>query len=243
MTEDAPVPLTFRSDMTVQLLRAAADDPFIAQAARVSTLGDKAIEDAAGQSIEKLINFLIRDRHGSPFEHCSFTFYVEAPIFVWREIMRHRMASYNEESGRYKVLSPVFYIPGRDRNLVQQGKPGAYSYVPGTDEQYEVIVRTLKHTAEVAYAGYQESLEAEIAREVSRMGLPVNIYSSAFVTMNARALTNFLSLRTKRPEGEAKFPSFPQREIELVADIMEQSFAEYMPITHEAWNRHGRVPI
>lgn len=179
----------------------------------------------------------------SPFEHCHFTFYVEAPIFVWREVMRHRMASYNEESGRYKVLRPIFYIPGRDRNLVQKGKPGAYFYVPGTDEQYETIVRTLKHSAEVAYAGYEEALEADIAREVSRMALPLNIYSSAFVTMNARALTNFLSLRTKRPEGEAKFPSFPQREIEMVADIMEQSFAEYMPITQGAWNRHGRVPI
>lgn len=243
MTEDSPIPLTFRSDMTVQLVRASADDPFIAQAARVSTLGDKAVEDAASKGIESLINFLIRDRHGSPFEHCHFAFYIEAPIFVWREVMRHRMASYNEESGRYKVLRPVFYIPGRDRNLVQKGKPGAYFYVPGTDEQYETIVRTLKHSAEVAYAGYEEALEADIAREVSRMALPLNIYSSAFVTMNARALTNFLSLRTKRPEGEAKFPSFPQREIEMVADIMEQSFAEYMPITQEAWNRHGRVPI
>jgi thymidylate synthase (FAD) len=243
MTEEAPIPLTFRSDMTVQLVRAAADDPFIAQAARVSTLGDKAVEDAAAQGIEKLINFLIRDRHGSPFEHCSFTFYVEAPIFVWREIMRHRMASYNEESGRYKVLRPIFYVPAAERNLVQQGKPGAYEYVAGTEEQHAIVNEELRNTAETAYAGYQRMLDAEVAREVSRMGLPLNIYSSAFVTMNTRALTNFLSLRTKRPLDEAKFPSFPQREIEMVADMMEASFAEYMPITQEAWNRHGRVPI
>lgn len=179
----------------------------------------------------------------SPFEHCTFTFYVEAPIFVWREVMRHRLASYNEESGRYKQLAPVFYIPSRDRNLIQVGKPGAYSFEPGSDEQYETIVRVLTSTAETAYAGYVEALEADIAREVSRMALPLNIYSSAFVTMNARALTNFLSLRTKRGPEEAKFPSFPQREIELVADGMEAEFARLMPVTHEAWSRHGRVPI
>lgn len=243
MTEDAPTPLTFRSDMTVQLVRASASDEYVAQAARVSTIGEEANSERGKANLAGLINFLVRDRHGSPVEHTSFTWMMSLPIFVWREFMRHRMASYNEESGRYKVLEPVFYIPGRDRNLVQQGKPGAYYYVPGTDEQYETATQTLKHSTEVAYAGYRQALAAGVAREVSRMALPLNIYSSAFVTMNARALTNFLSLRTKRPENEAKFPSFPQREIEMVADIMEQSFAEHMPITHEAWNRHGRVPI
>ncbi len=243
MTEDTPAPVTFRSDMTVQLMRAAADDPFIAQAARVSTLGNKAADDAAGENIDKLINFLIRDRHGSPFEHCNFTFYVEAPIFVWRELMRHRMASYNEESGRYKVLRPVFYVPGEDRNLVQQGKAGAYEFVPGTEEQHAVVDTETTSAALQAFQAYQAMLDAGVAREVARIVLPLNIYSSAFVTMNARALTNFLSLRTKRPAGEAKFPSFPQREIEMVAEEMEKVFAEHMPITHEAWNRHGRVPI
>lgn len=229
--------------MTAQLIRAQADDDFIVQAARVSTLGSDATDPTVFEQGARLINFLIRDRHGSPFEHCTFTFYVEAPIFVWREIMRHRLASYNEESGRYKQLAPVFYVPSRDRNLIQVGKPGAYSFEPGSDEQYETIVRVLTSTAETAYAGYVEALEADIAREVSRMALPLNIYSSAFVTMNARALTNFLSLRTKRGPEEAKFPSFPQREIELVADGMEAEFARLMPVTHEAWNRHGRVPI
>lgn len=236
--------ISFRSDMTVQLLRASEGaDSFIAQAARVSTLGADAAEAAAAENIGNLINFLVRDRHGSPFEHVHFTFYVEAPIFVWREVMRHRIASYNEESGRYKELSGVFYVPGRDRKLVQEGKPGAYTYVDGTDEQHDVIEANVQAAAEFSYEKYLENLGSGIAREVARIALPLNIYSSAFVTMNARALTNFLSLRTKRPADEAKFPSFPQREIEMVADEMEKSFAQYMPITHEAWNRHGRVPI
>ena len=78
----------------------------------------------------------MRDRHGSPFEHNSMTFYVQAPIFVFREFMRHRIASYNEESGRYRELRPVFYVPGPERKLIQEGKPGAYVFVDGTPEQY-----------------------------------------------------------------------------------------------------------
>ncbi len=81
----------------------------------------------------------MRDRHGSPFEHNSMTFYVQAPIFVFREFMRHRIASYNEESGRYRELRPVFYVPAPERNLVQQGKPGAYEFVPGTPEQTAIV--------------------------------------------------------------------------------------------------------
>ena len=106
-------------------------------AARVSTQGEKTLESAQDEELDAprskgLINFLMRDRHGSPFEHNSMTFYVQAPIFVFREFMRHRIASYNEESGRYRELRPVFYVPGPDRNLVQIGKTGAYEFIPGT---------------------------------------------------------------------------------------------------------------
>jgi thymidylate synthase (FAD) len=82
-------------------------------------------------------------------------------------------------------------------------------------------------------------LEAGVAREVARIVLPLNIYSSMYVTMNARALMNFLSLRTKR-EG-THFPSFPQREIEMCAEKMEDFWAPLMPYTYEAFNKNGRV--
>ncbi|HUM87637.1 MAG TPA: FAD-dependent thymidylate synthase, partial [Actinomycetota bacterium] len=180
-----------------------------------------------------------RDRHGSPFEHNSMTFFVSAPIFVFREFMRHRMASYNEESGRYRELNPVFYVPGPERKLVQQGKPGAYEFVDGDESQHEVVVAQTKAACEQAYAAYQAMLDAGIAREVARGVLPVATYSSMYVTMNARSLMNFLSLRTKRPD--AAFPSFPQREIEMVADRMENYWAELMPLTHAAFENNGRV--
>jgi len=216
-------------------------------AARVSTQGEQTLESAlANENAEEtakrdrgLINYLMRDRHGSPFEHTSMTFYVQAPIFVFREFMRHRIASYNEESGRYKELSPVFYVPGEDRNLIQTGKPGAYDFLPGSAEQVALVQQEARTASINSYESYQRMLEAGVAREVARIVLPLNIYSSMYVTMNARALMNFLSLRTKR-EG-THFPSFPQREIEMCAEKMEEFWAQLMPQTYEAFNKNGRV--
>jgi len=242
VTEAAEI--QFRSDVTVELVRASANDSDVLFAARVSTQGEQTLEaavagDEATARDRGLINYLMRDRHGSPFEHNSMTFYVQAPIFVFREFMRHRIASYNEESGRYRELRPVFYVPGPDRNLVQVGKPGAYDFLPGTPEQTAIVDAEVRDVCTAAYASYQRMLDAGIAREVARVVLPVTIYSSMYVTMNARSLMNFLSLRTKR-EG-THFPSFPQREIEMVAELMEHHFAELMPLTFETFNENGRV--
>jgi thymidylate synthase (FAD) len=181
----------------------------------------------------------MRDRHGSPFEHNSLTFYVQAPIFVFREFMRHRIASYNEESGRYRELRPVFYVPGPERKLVQVGKPGAYDFEDGTPEQTALVHDEVVAVCTAAYESYQRRLEAGVAREVARVVLPVTLYSSMYVTMNSRSLMNFLSLRTKR-EG-THFPSFPQREIEMVAEKMEELWAPLMPMTAETFDQNGRV--
>ena len=233
--------IEFRSDITVELVRASATDADVVFAARVSTVGEQSLEDvdADPQRSAGLINYLMRDRHGSPFEHNSMTFFVKAPIFVWREHMRHRIASYNEESARYRELLPVFYVPSHERPLVQSGKPGAYEFHPGTRAQSVLVERTIQESCTAAYSGYLEMLEAGVAREVARMVLPVTIYSSAYVTMNARALMNFLSLRRK-VEG-SHFVSYPQREIEMVAEVYEDHFAQLMPLTHSAFNEHGRV--
>jgi thymidylate synthase (FAD) len=239
--------IIFRSDVTVELVRSSASDSDVLFAARVSTQGEQTLESAAAHTdasedekrSKGLINYLMRDRHGSPFEHNSMTFYVQAPIFVFREFQRHRIASYNEESGRYKELSPVFYVPGPDRNLIQVGKTGAYEFLPGSAEQIALVEQESRSSSQQAYESYQRMLEAGVAREVARIVLPLNIYSSMYVTMNSRALMNFLSLRTSR-EG-THFPSFPQREIEMCAEKMEEFWAELMPYTYEAFNKNGRV--
>ena len=237
MSED----IQFRDDVSVELVKSSASDADVIWAARVSTAGDKSLEDVGADPAksEGLINYLARERHGSPFEHTSMTFFISAPIFVFREFMRHRIASYNEESGRYRELRPVFYVPSKDRKLVQVGKPGAYSFVEGSPEQYQMTVDAIKETCTLAYENYQKLLTAGVAREVARAVLPVTLYSSMYVTMNARALMNFLSLRTAR-EG-SHFPSYPQREIEMVAEKMEAEFAKLMPITYGAFQKSGRI--
>jgi len=97
----------------------------------------------------------------------------------------------------------------------------------------------MKDAYVVAYDSYIKMLEAGVAREVARVVLPVATYSSMYVTMNARALMNFLSLRTAR-EG-SHFPSYPQREIEMVAEKMEAEFAKLMPLTYGAFEKSGRI--
>ena len=236
--------IEFRSDVTVELVRASASDGDVLFAARVSTQGEQTLEAAkrengADERDRGLLNYLMRDRHGSPFEHNSLTFYVQAPIFVFREFMRHRIASYNEESGRYRELRPVFYVPGPERKLRQIGKPGHYEFEDGSAEQTALVSQEVRAVTRASYDAYQRMLEAGIAREVARIVLPLNIYSSMYVTMNARSLMNFLSLRTKRDDSH--FPSFPQREIEMCADQMEQHWARLMPITHDCFNQNGRV--
>jgi thymidylate synthase (FAD) len=242
MSESSAYPeVIFRDDVSVELIKASASDADVIWAARVSTAGEQSMDEIGEDPARSagLINYLARERHGSPFEHTSMTFFISAPIFVFREFMRHRIASYNEESGRYRELKPVFYVPNQARNLIQIGKTGAYEFIPGTDEQFQITVDAMKDAYNVAYDSYKKMLDAGIAREVARAVLPVATYSSMYVTMNARALMNFLSLRTSR-EG-SHFPSYPQREIEMVAEKMEAEFAKLMPLTYQAFEKSGRV--
>lgn len=226
--------ITYTSDLGVELINVSASDQSVVDAARVST-GSESKENRG------LINFLVKNRHGSPFEHNSFTFKIHAPIFVAREFMRHRIGfSYNEESGRYKELEPVFYVPPAQRPLVQIGKAGRYEFVDGNETQYRLTQFAIKNSSEVAYKQYESMLRSGIAREVSRMVLPVNIYTSFFVTCNARSLMSFLSLRTSSNEGQ-KFPSYPMNEIEQVARKMEEVFKEHMPLTYLSYVENGYV--
>ena len=228
--------IIYRDDVTVELVKSSASDADVIWAARVSTAGEQSLEEIGEDPSRSagLINYLARERHGSPFEHTSMTFFVSAPIFVFREFMRHRIASYNEESGRYRELKPVFYIPSKSRKLLQVGKTGSYTFEDGTVEQFELSVQSMKDAYVIAYDSYKKMLDAGIAREVARVVLPVATYSSMYVSMNARAL-----MRTAR-EG-SHFPSYPQREIEMVAEKMEAVFAKLMPLTYGAFEKSGRI--
>lgn len=245
--------ILFAQEVDVKLVRHSVSDADVVHAAQVSTLGDQVMErfstfDQQVTCVEHprqakdrgLINYLMRDRHGSPFEHNSMTFFIQAPIFVAREFMRHRIGwSYNEESGRYKELRPLFYVPGEDRNLIQVGKPGAYVFEPGTPELHEHVEDITQTAYREAWNFYREMLDLGVAREVARMVLPVGIFTTFYASCNARSLMHFLSLRTI--DERTAVPTFPQREIELVANQMEELWAGHMPLTHQAFNAHGRV--
>ncbi|MER5771408.1 FAD-dependent thymidylate synthase [Streptomyces sp. NPDC001985] len=241
-TPDETATPRFRGDVTVELVKHTAADTDVLWAARVSTAGEQSLEELQKdpERSKGLINYLMRDRHGSPFEHNSMTFFISAPIFVFREFMRHRVGwSYNEESGRYRELEPVFYVPAQDRKLVQEGRPGKYVFVDGSPEQHKVVGEAMEDSYRRAYETYQEMLAAGIAREVARAVLPVGLFSSMYATCNARSLMHFLGLRTQHEQ--ARVPSFPQREIEMVGERMEEHWARLMPLTHGAFNANGRI--
>lgn len=243
--------MTFRDDVRVELVQHAGDDRSVVAAARVSVQGSESVsayDEANVRGLKKadagLVGFLMRNRHGTPFEHNSMTFLVEAPIFVFREFHRHRVGwSYNETSGRYRELEGVFYCPPVSRPLVQRGKPGAYHFEAGTVEQYAVAVADMKRGYAVAWEQYQRLLAGGVAKEVARIVLPVATYSSMYATCNARSLMHFLGLRTRGgPDGgEVTFPSAPMHEIEQVARGMEAEFARLFPVTHRAFCENGRV--
>ncbi|MET7689614.1 FAD-dependent thymidylate synthase [Streptomyces sp. NPDC005483] len=172
-------------------------------------------------------------------EEMTYDLTVEGPWhnFLANGIVVHN--SYNEESGRYRELQPVFYVPGEDRKLVQQGRPGKYEFVQGTQAQQEIMERSMQESYIQAYERYQEMLAAGVAREVARSVLPVGLFSSMYATCNARSLMHFLGLRTQHEQ--AKVPSFPQREIEMVGEKMEAEWAKLMPLTYAAFNANGRV--
>lgn len=233
--------MVFTTVPKVELINHSASDEMVLAAMLVSTKG----ENSKGELLKDptasqgRINFLMKNKHGTPFEHNMFTFYIQAGIFVFREFHRHRIGwSYNEESGRYKKLNPLFYVPGHGRGITQTGKPGEYQMVE--DEELRAFAEDrLIHSYIDSYETYQELLDAGVAKEVARMCLPVGINSSMYATCNARSLMSFLSLRTY--SEDATFPSHPQFEIQQVAMEMERLFAAIMPITYDCWVDNGRV--
>ena len=213
----------------VRLDGAMADDLSVVNGARVSFARHKAEMDA---SDEGLIRFLMRDRHGSPFEHNAFRFHVRCPIFVAREWFRHRIGSFNEFSMRYAKATDDFYVPDPEDVRTQVGKPGAYRFEPVSDELAEETRQELDALYREAYATYARLVEKGVARELARAVIPVGAYTQFYWTVNARALMNFVSLRNAE---------FAQREIRRYAEAVETFFAREMPVTHAAFLENGRT--
>jgi thymidylate synthase (FAD) len=213
----------------VRLDDAMASDLSVVNSARVSFGRRKTEMD---DSDEGLIRFLMRDRHGTPFEHNAFRFHIRAPIFVAREWFRHRVGSFNEFSMRYAKATEDFYVPEADDVRTQVGKPGAYSFEPVSPELAEQTREELQAVYEHAFATYERLVEAGVARELARAVMPVGAYTEFYWTVNARALMNFVALRAHETA---------QREIRRYAEAVETFFAERMPVTHAAFLAAGRL--
>jgi thymidylate synthase (FAD) len=206
---------------------ALASDLAVVNGARVSfnQASDEFTDREAG-----LIGFLVRERHGSPFEHGYFRFIVKAPLFVVREHQRHRAGhAYNEWSGRYAKMEPEFYVPENVRTQV--GKPGAYSFEPVDDATRELARGEIEDNARRAYASYELMLERGVAKEVARAVLPLSTYTKYYWSCNPRSLMHFCGLRNHE---SAQF------EIRQFAAAAESFLERLMPVTHAAFVANGR---
>ncbi len=221
------------------LLRHMASDSIVAESARVSTKGLDPGQVRGAEADKRLIASLMKERHGVPFEHAVFTFAVDAPLFAVQQLLKHRMASVSQESGRYRELKPRFYLPAADRKVAQVGKPMAYDMREGTDEQRLYVDTITQAAAARGWSWYQQLLAQGVTRELARAVLPPTIMASLVITLNSRSLMNLLSLRVA--SDDSTYPSHPQREIEMVAEGMEIAFEEAMPATHRAFLHGGRV--
>jgi len=207
---------------------AFATDLAVVNAARVSF---NVASEEMSERDEGLIRFLMRERHGTPFEHGYFRFLVKAPIFVVREHHRHRSGhSYNEWSGRYSKLEAEFYVP--DYVRTQVGKPGAYSFEPVEPAVRDAAREEIRTAAEEAFAAYERMLEQGVAKEVARTVLPLAMYTKYFWSCNPRSLMHFCSLRNSE---HAQF------EIREYARAAESFLERLMPVTHAAFVANERT--
>ena len=210
-----------------------ASDLAVVNGARVSF--NQAGSNEPGQEMNDrdagLIRFLMRERHGSPFEHGYFRFLVKAPLFVVREHHRHRAGhSYNEWSGRYSKMEAEFYVP--DYVRTQVGKPGAYSFEPVSDETRELTRHEIEANAQRAFEAYERMLDQGVAKEVARAVLPLSTYTKYYWSCNPRSLMHFCGLRNHESA---------QYEIRQYAAAAESFLERVMPVTHAAFIENERV--
>lgn len=201
----------------------------IVRAARVSYgLGLKTADQD-----RRLVDYLMRHYHTSPFEFVQFTFRIECPIFVARQIMRHRTFSFNEYSARYSEMKDRFYLPtefGLQDTVNKQGS----IITDLTNEEVEILQNYYKNTYDFAYANYQKLLEEGVSREQARMLLPVGIFTEMYATIDLSNLLKFLRLR---------MDEHTQRETRDVANAMYDLVKQVVPHVIESWDAHSRLSV
>ncbi|HZJ88473.1 MAG TPA: FAD-dependent thymidylate synthase [Sphaerochaeta sp.] len=210
----------------VRLVDYLGSDERIVQSARVSYgSGTKTYRQDKG-----LINYLLRNDHTSPFEQVNFTFHIKMPIFVARQWVRHRTARVNEISGRYSVMEPEFYLPSRDQinKQSEDNRQGRMSE-PVSDAEAAAVLALLRSDQEQVYENYEALLEMGIARELSRVNLPLSLYTEWYWQMDLHNLFHFLRLR---------LDAHAQYEIRVYAEVILDIIRKVCPIAVEAFEEH-----
>jgi thymidylate synthase (FAD) len=186
-----------------------------------------------GEAERGLINFLMENRHGTPFEGVVFTFNVKCPIFVAREWFRHRIGSFNEFSGRYTEMPEEFYDPAPDQIRTQVGKPGHYRFEEITDKHklYDSIY-AIKDANRGAFNTYKELLDHGVAKEVARIVLPLSIYTQFTWVVNLRSLFNFINLRSSQ---------HAMWEIRQYSLAIEDLIKEHVPVAYDSFVKNGKI--
>jgi len=242
----------FTSKITVEPIGQYGGDWLICDAARVSSrhsIGSGPRD--CSEADTGLIRALLKGRHGGPFGHGGLTFFVEAPIFVFREWRTHRVYmtqstddfSYSEASARYRPVTPKFWVPGAVRPLMKAPdyKPMRPQFEPASRDDHTRLIWVMEQTAIDSWKAYTAAIADGIAPEVARAMLPVSLYSAMYVSCNPRSLMHFLSLRVGSPDSLV--PTYPQLEIETAAKALEAVFAEGWPVTYENWVSLGRTSV
>jgi len=222
----------------VRLVDNMGDDLSIVRAARVSYDAEWRTGGDAGKDA-KLIDYLLRNKHTSPFEMVEFVFEVKAPIFVFRQWHRHRTWSFNEVSARYSVLPEEFYVP--EPHLVgKQNKDNKQMRDPMTKEEYEALPnmkrQEIKDTLQMmdiwnsgTFNLYGRLIEDGMPRELARSVLPVATYSHMFAKVDLHNLMHFLKLRLH---------SHAQYEIRVYAEAMLKLIEPIVPVSVAAFKKH-----
>ena len=211
----------------VRLVESMGSDLSIVRNARVSYDAEWRAGEDEGKD-EKLLNYLIKNKHTSPFESCVFTFEVKAPIFVFRQWHRHRTWSFNEISARYAELPEEFYVPGVQQ-VTTQSTSNKQMRTNEQNENVEQIRNIIFETSATAFARYKKLIELGTPRELARSVLPVGTYSHMFATVDLHNLMHFLKLRLH---------SHSQYEIRVYAEAMLKLIEPIVPYSVAAFKEH-----
>ena len=217
----------------VRLVDYMGGDSSIVQAARVSYgEGTKKVTEDRG-----LIRYLMRHHHTTPFEMVEFKFHIKLPIFIARQWIRHRTASVNEYSGRYSIMEDEFYVPGGGAIKFQSAsnKQGRSETEVPPDLQRKVI-EILKYAQKASYADYEQMLNENIARELSRINLPLSLFTQWYWKIDLHNLFHFLRLR---------LDDHAQHEIREYACVMADIVKKVVPVAWESFEDYilGTLPL